>query len=243
MRHILRIEQLYKRFGQVVVADGLDLTVFHGACLGIIGPNGAGKTTIFNLIDGTIALDSGRILLENVDITLLPQHKRARLGISRAYQIPQPFPDLSLYENVLVAATFSAGLAGAAAEKWALSVLDQTGLVDKRNVIAGGVPLLDRKRLELARALAARPKLLMLDEIAGGLTEPEVHELVGMVRLLKANYAVIWIEHIAHALTATADTLIVLHFGSKIAEGEPHAILRSSQVREIYLGIGADAAP
>jgi branched-chain amino acid transport system ATP-binding protein len=233
---------LHKRFGQVVVADGIDLTVSHGACLGIIGPNGAGKTTLFNLIDGTNAADAGRVLLEDVDITALPQHRRARLGISRAYQIPQPFPDLSLYENVLVAATFQAGLSGSAADKWAMAVLDETGLVDKRHVIAGGVPLLDRKRLELARALGGRPKVLMLDEIAGGLTEPEVRELVGIVLRLKADHAVIWIEHVAHALTAAADTLMVLHFGRKIAEGEPHTILRSPQVRDVYLGIGSDAA-
>ena len=150
---------------------------------------------------------------------------------------------LSVYENALIAATFSANLAGAAAARWAVSVLERTGLAKKRSAIAGRLPLLERKRLELARAIAARPKLLMLDEIAGGLTEPEVHELVSLIRELKADHSIIWIEHIAHALTATADTLMVLHFGAKIAEGEPHAILRSPEVRQIYLGIAADAAP
>lgn len=243
MRQVLRVEGLHKRFGQVTVADGIDLSVGAGTCLGIIGPNGAGKTTFFNLIDGSVAPDSGRILLEDKDVTSLPQYKRAQLGIARAYQIPQPFCDLTVYENVLIAATFSARLSGAAAERWALSALDRTRLANKRSIIAGGLPLLDRKRLELARAVAAQPKLLMLDEIAGGLTEPEVHELVELIRELKADHSLIWIEHVAHALTAAAETLMVLNFGAKIAEGEPHAILQSPEVRKIYLGIGANAAP
>ena len=242
-RPVLRVEGLHKRFGAVTVASNLNLTVETCSCLGVIGPNGAGKTTLFNLIDGAIAPDAGRIILGGVDITALPQYQRAQRGIARAFQIPQPFFALSVYENVLIAATFSAKLAGVAAVRWSMSVLERTGLANKRSAIAGRLSLLERKRLELARAIAARPKLLMLDEIAGGLTEPEVLDLVSLIRELKVDHSIIWIEHIAHALTATADTLMVLHFGAKIAEGEPHAILRSPEVRQIYLGIAADATP
>ena len=239
---VLRVEALNKRFCQVVVASDINLSVPRHTCLGIIGPNGAGKTTLFNLIDGSIASDSGRILLEGFDVTNLPQYQRARRGIARAYQIPQPFANLTVYENALVAATFAGRLAGPAAERSALSVLDRMGLANKMSVLSGGLPLLDRKRLELARAAAARPKLLMLDEIAGGLTEPEVHELIRLIRELKTDHTLIWIEHVAHALTATAESLLVLNFGAKIAQGEPHAVLQGAEVREIYLGIGPDAA-
>lgn len=156
--------------------------------------------------------------------------------------MPQPFPDLTVFENVLVASTYSAGLKGLEASTSAMEVLDRVGLSNQRNTIAGGLPLLDRKRLELAKALAAKPKLLLLDEIAGGLTEGEVHVLVEFVRSIKPDFAIIWIEHIAHALAATADWLLVLHFGRKITEGEPAQTLASAEVREIYLGIAVDAA-
>jgi branched-chain amino acid transport system ATP-binding protein len=238
---MLRIEGLCKRFGQVTVASDLNLITPRCGCVGVIGPNGAGKTTLFNLIDGSIAPDSGRIELDGVDVTAMPQFRRAQLGIARAYQIPQPFQALTVYENVLVAATFAARLPNAAAERLALEVLERTGLATKAARAAGALPLLDRKRLELARAIAARPKLLMLDEIAGGLTEPEVHELVILIRSLKADHSVIWIEHVAHALTATADSLIVLNFGAKIAEGDPKATLKDPIVQRTYLGIDADA--
>ena len=242
MSAVLKVEGLNKRYGEIVVADGLNFSVSKGTCLGVIGPNGAGKTSVFNLIDGAVKPDSGHIKLVGEDITSLARHRRARRGIARAYQVPPPFPDLTVFENVLVASTYSAGLQGLQAATAAMAVLDRVGLANQRNTIAGGLPLLDRKRLELAKALAAQPKLLLLDEIAGGLTEGEVHVLVDFVRSIKPDFAIIWIEHIAHALAATADWLMVLHFGKKIIEGEPAQTLASAEVREIYLGIGVDAA-
>jgi branched-chain amino acid transport system ATP-binding protein len=242
MSTVLEIEGLSKRYGEIVVADALSFSVAKGTCLGVIGPNGAGKTSVFNLIDGGVRADAGKIRFAGRDIGRLARHRRARLGIARAYQIPQPFPDLTVFENLLVATTYSAGLRGAEAARAALEVLDRVGIASFRNTIAGSLTLLNRKRLELAKALAARPKLLLLDEIAGGLTEAEVHVLVDFVRSIKPDFAIIWIEHIAHALARTADSLLVLHFGKKLIEGEPAATLASAQVREIYLGISVDAA-
>jgi branched-chain amino acid transport system ATP-binding protein len=238
---VLKAEGLAKRYGQIVVVDDLDLEARRGECLGVIGPNGAGKTSLFNVLDGGVQADRGRILLNGEDVTTLPRHKRARKGVARAYQIPQPFPDLTVFENVLVSASFSAGLAGAAAGRHAIEVIGRVGLHPRRNVVAGGLTLLDRKRLEVAKALAARPRLLLLDEIAGGLTEAEVHVLVDLVNAIKPEFAIIWIEHVAHALTATADRLMAIHFGRKLIEGDPAAVLGSPQVREIYLGIAVDA--
>ena len=242
MDYVLRIESLNKRFGGVTVADGVSFALAANTCLGVIGPNGAGKTSMFNLIDGSIRRDSGRILLGETDISDLPKHRRARMGIARAYQVPQPFPDLTVFENVLTGATFGAGLRGGQAGRVAKEVIERTGLTAQTHLMAGTLPLLDRKRLELARALAAQPKVLLLDEIAGGLTEPEVKLLVELIRSLKREVAMIWIEHIAHALVAAADSVFVLDFGRKIAEGDPATILESPEVREIYMGIAIDAA-
>jgi branched-chain amino acid transport system ATP-binding protein len=233
---VLSVAGLSKRFGQIVVADALDLSVDRGECLGIVGPNGAGKTSVFNLIDGSLAPEAGAITMDGHDIRTLAQHERVRAGLSRAYQIPQPFVDLSVYENVLAAAMFGAGLHDGEAAAHAVSVLKQTDIWHRRSMIAGALPLLDRKRLELARALATRPHLLMLDEIAGGLTELEVHELVALIKTFKSTIAIIWIEHVAAALLAVADRLIALNFGRKIADGEPRAVMASREVREVYMG-------
>ena len=239
---ILRIDKLNKRFGGVVVADAVSLTLAPNTCLGVIGPNGAGKTSLFNLIDGSIKRDSGQIVLGDVDISDMPKFRRVHMGVARAYQIPQPFPDLTVFENVLTAATFGAGLRGIHAARAAKEVIERAGLAAQMHLMAGVLTLLNRKRLELARALAVRPKLLLLDEIAGGLTEPEVRLLVDLIRSLKQGVAMIWIEHIAHALVAAADSILVLDFGRKIAEGDPATILDSPKVREIYMGIAIDAA-
>ncbi len=239
---LLRVEGLTKRYGGVVVADAVNLAVSPGRCIGVIGPNGAGKTSLFNLIDGSVRPDDGRVLLNGVDVTPLRRHRRTRLGIARAFQIPQPFPDLTLFENVLIAATFGAGLSGGEAADSAMATLERTGLADRSHLLARSLGLLDRKRLELAKALAAGPKILLLDEIAGGLTEPEVRQLIELVRDFKPHYAILWIEHVVHALIAIADTLVVLNFGRCITEGEPRSIIASPEVREIYMGIAVDAA-
>lgn len=238
----LEVIGLSKAYGAVVVADKVDLKIDRGECIGVIGPNGAGKSSVFGLIAGTIPAQEGRILLDGRDVGHLPAFRRARLGIARAFQIPQPFAELTVYENVLAAATAGAGLRGARASVAAAEALDRTGLAAKANLLAGGVPLLDRKRLELAKAVATNASVLMLDEIGGGLTDREVADLAELVAALKRDHAIIWVEHIAHALAAVADRIMVLHFGRKVLEAPPREAMASAVVREVYMGLKPDAA-
>ncbi len=235
---LLELESVSRSFGSLKVTDGLTLAVAPGEALGIIGPNGAGKTTLMNLIAGDLPLDAGTIRFDGRDITQLRAPQRCRAGIARSYQIPQPFVGLTVLENVLVGAVFGAGHGERAARPLALRALERTGLAAKANRLAGSLPLLDRKRLELARALATEPKLLLLDEIAGGLTEHEVHELLDTIRTIRAEgVTIVWIEHIVHALLAIVDRLVALDFGRMITQGEPHAVMADPAVREIYMGI------
>jgi branched-chain amino acid transport system ATP-binding protein len=240
---LLQVAGLSKRFGAIVVADAVTFSLAAGECLGMIGPNGAGKSSIFNLIAGTIVADGGTIRFDGREMRGLAAHLRARLGIVRAFQIPQPFPHLTVYENVLAAASFGGGLAGSEAQTSALGVLATMGLTGKAEMLAGQLPLLDRKRLELGKAVASRAKLLLLDEIAAGLTEPEVEDLVALIASLKTAHAIIWIEHIPHALRAVADRIMVLHFGRNVLVGPPAEVMKSALVREIYMGFRADDAP
>ena len=241
MSPILQLRGLSKSFGAVVVADELSYEMQSGEALGIIGPNGAGKTTMFNLITGTLTPDKGGIIFLSKDVTNYSAARRCRLGMARSFQVPQPFSGMTVFENAMIAATQAAGLSGWVAEDSCLKVLEQTNLLDKANVLAGSLNLLDRKRLELTRALCAKPKLLMLDEIAGGLTESECISLVHTIKDIHAQgVSVIWIEHVVHALMAVVDRLIVIDFGKKIAEGPPKEIMASSEVQEIYLGIEVD---
>ncbi|MEE3359329.1 MAG: ABC transporter ATP-binding protein [Pseudomonadota bacterium] len=242
MTAILRLDHLSKSFGAVTVADALSYEVAQGEALGVIGPNGAGKTSMFNLITGTFGPDSGRVHFDGKDITNMSAAKRSHAGIARSFQVPQPFSGMTVFENAMIAATQSAGLHGHEAERFCLEVLEQTELLPKANVLAGSLTLLERKRLEMTRALCAKPKLLLLDEIAGGLTEAECKSLVQTIKDIHASgVAIIWIEHVVHALMAVVDRLIVIDFGKKIAEGEPQKIMESPEVKEIYLGIEADA--
>lgn len=241
MAEILRLDSLSKAFGAVTVADKLSYGLNNGEALGIIGPNGAGKTSMFNLITGTLKPDSGSVHFSGADVTRLNAAERCRSGMARSFQVPQPFSGMSVFENAMVAATQAAGLHGTEAKQHCLRILEQTELLPKANVLAGGLTLLERKRLELTRALCARPKLLLLDEIAGGLTEVECISLIDTIRSIhQSGVSIIWIEHVVHALLAVVDRLIVINFGEKIAEGEPQAIMQSADVREIYLGIEAD---
>lgn len=239
---VLQVEGLHKAYGKIVVAEQVGFELAAGECLGVIGPNGAGKSSLFNLLAGTAEPDAGSIRLAGHELVGLPAHRRARLGIARAFQIPQPFAHLSVFDNVRAAATFGAGLHGEQAAEAACTALERTGLGRASKQPAGTLPLLDRKRLELAKGIASAPKLLLLDEVAGGLTEREVQQVVELVRELKSAYAVIWIEHIAHALKAVADRIMVLHFGRKLLEDRPQAVLASAVVREIYMGMPNDAA-
>jgi len=242
MPPILALEKISKRFGAVVVANGVDLVLEEGEALGVIGPNGAGKTTLFGIATGAVAPDSGRVIFAGTDITRLTPEQRCRLGIARSFQIPQPFSGMTVFENLVVAAAFGGGRSERDVYADCVERLAQCGLADKANRPAGALTLLDRKRLELARALATRPRALLLDEVAGGLTEHECQALVALIKDVRSTgVSVIWIEHVVHALLAAVDRLLVLHGGSFIAEGDPHRVIRHPAVREIYMGIPADA--
>ncbi len=240
MQQLLVLEQVHKRYGSVKVTDDLSLALAPGEALGIIGPNGAGKSTLFNLIAGGVAADSGRISFQGEDVTREPVFKRCQRGIGRSHQIPHPFVKMTVFENLLVGATFGAGQSEKDSYAWCAHILELTGLMKKANAPAGSLTLLERKRLEMARALATRPQLLLLDEIAGGLTEPECLELVGTIQgIHRSGNAIIWIEHIVHALLAVVSRLAVINFGRKLDEGEPNAVMANPKVQEIYMGIGS----
>lgn len=240
MTNFLSLAGVNKSFGALRVADDISFDMPEGQALGIIGPNGAGKSTLFNLIGGTLPVSSGRVEFDGRDVTKLAAADRCRLGISRSFQIPHPFVGMTVYENLLVASSF--GHSGHShPEGECRDILERTGLLALANKPAGSLTLLQRKRLELARALASGPKLLLLDEIAGGLTEAECHDLVSAIRDIRASgVSIIWIEHIVHALTAVVERLIVIDFGKIVADGEPNKVMRNPLVQEIYMGISVD---
>lgn len=228
---------LRKSFGGVVVIDDLSISVEEGEALGIVGPNGAGKTTWFNLITGAVHADAGQVIFQGRDITKLPRHKRCREGIGRTFQIPKPFSGMTVFENMLVAATHGRNMPERVSYDLCVDVLQITGLTKKVNILAGSLTLLDRKRLELARALATDPRLLLLDEIAGGLTQAEVEELIEeIIKLRETGITIVWIEHIVHALLAVVDRIVVINFGQKLCEGEPHEVMNSQEVQACYMG-------
>jgi len=241
MAPILTLDNISKRFGAVVVATDIDLALEDGEALGIIGPNGAGKTTLFGIITGTVAPDAGTVRFAGTDVTRMPPERRCRLGIARSFQIPQPFTGMTVFENTVVAAAFGEGRSEHDVYAECAGLLERCGLADKANRVAGSLTLLDRKRLEFARALATRPKLLLLDEVAGGLVEHECAELVALIKEVRATgISIIWIEHVVHALIASVDRLVVLHGGGFLAEGDPETVIRSPEVQEIYMGISAE---
>ena len=238
---ILELKNISKSFGGVVVAKDLSFSLPRGDALGIIGPNGAGKTSLFNLITGTIEPDKGNIFFENDNIKKLDVAARCRKGIARSFQIPQPFSGMTVLENALVSATQGANISIGNAESHCIDILELTGLLRKANTLAGELTLLERKRLELAKALATKPKILLLDEIAGGLTEQECQVLIKVIlNIMRENISIIWIEHVVHALLSVVQRLLVLDFGTKVADGNPLEIMKSKTVQKIYLGIDAD---
>lgn len=237
---ILSLQTVSKSFGALKVTDEVSFDLSPGEALGIIGPNGAGKSTLFNLITGNIRPDAGRVLLDGCEVTGETPMQRCISGVGRSFQIPQPFGNLSVYENLLVAARFGAGLSAAESPGFCMDILSRTGLAGVADRKAGGLPLLSRKRLELARAMATRPRVILLDEIAGGLTDAECVDLVATIRAIHAGgTAIIWIEHVLHALTSVVTRLMVLNFGRMLMIGAPDAVMAAPAVKEIYLGIEA----
>jgi branched-chain amino acid transport system ATP-binding protein len=237
---LLDIAGLKKGFGSIIVADDLDLHVAPAEAVGIIGPNGAGKTTLFNLITGAVSPTAGRLRFEGRDLLGMSPHLRSRAGIGRTHQIPQPFEKLTVFENLLVGAVHGRQKSEREVAQSCGEILERLGLLKRANALAGSLTLLERKRLEMARALATAPKLLLLDEIAGGLTEAECSELVGTIRAIRGTgVAILWIEHVVHALFAVIDRLVVLNFGRKIADGVPNEVMQRPEVHQIYIGIEA----
>ena len=240
---LLELDHVTKRFGRVVIAEDLSLAVGPGDVVGIVGPNGAGKTSLFGLISGNLAPGAGEVRFAGRTVTKLDSATRCRLGIGRTYQVPRPFADMTVFENLLVAAQQGAGLRRRASYAAAVAALERTGMSAQANLPAERLGLLQRKRLELARALATQPTLLLLDEVAGGLTDPEVAQLVEIVRGINAGgTAVIWIEHVVRALTAVVSRLICLAGGKFVGDGEPAAVLAQPAVREVFLGTEVTAA-
>ena len=239
MTALLSVDHVCKNFGTLRVTHDMSFDLQRGEVLGVLGPNGAGKTTLFNLISGDVLADTGTVRFNGADITRLPPHRRCHCGIGRSYQIALPFEGMTVFENLLVGAMYGARhRTEREAQDRCVDILHRTGLLPKANRLAGALTLLDRKRLELARALATEPELLLLDEIAGGLTEHEANELVEVVRGIRAQgISIIWIEHVVHALIAVATRLLVINFGEKLAEGEPRAVMDSAEVKRVYMGI------
>lgn len=235
---MLEARDLSKSFGAARVLHDISFDVRRGEVLGILGPNGAGKTTLFNLISGDIGIDKGELAFAGNRLGRQPPYRRCQLGIGRTYQIPRPYVGMTTFENLLVAASFGGGRSEAESYAFCVQILRDCELYEKANRSAGTLTLLDRKRLELARALASNPKLLLLDEIAGGLTDEEGKQLVTLIRRIRdRGVTIVWIEHVLHALLAVADRIMVLNFGEKIAEGLPQDVIADPDVRRVYMGI------
>lgn len=237
MTVILEAKNLTKSYGGVRVVDDLSVSLVQGEALGVVGPNGAGKTTMLNLLTGVARPDGGTVVFAGRNISHMPPEQRCHLGLGRTYQIPRPFEGMTVFENVLVGATYGRNRPEKASYELCARALDRTDLLPQANVLAESLSLLERKRLELARALAIEPKVLLLDEIAGGLTEHEVQSVIETIKTLRSEgITIIWIEHIVHALLAVVDRLIAIDFGKLIAAGDPTTVINSPEVRDVYMG-------
>lgn len=241
---MLSFDRVSKSFGALTVLNDLSFDVYQGEssglAMGLIGPNGAGKTTVFNIISGLIRPDAGKVWFNGTNIATLSPHKISQLGIARTFQIPQPFANLTTRQNLMVAALYTAGLKSSKAEDFISQILGETGLSEKKDTLAKYLPLLDRKRLELARALCSNPKLLLMDEVAGGLTEEELPGLLEIVEAIRSkDISTIIIEHSMRFITKAADRILVIDAGSKLAEGSPEEIISHEKVIEAYLGKAA----
>lgn len=237
MTDILQVSGLTRAYGAVRVASDVHFNVAEGEILGIIGPNGAGKTTLFGMLSGHVAPSAGKVVFRGEDITPLVTHDRARRGIARTFQVPRPFGQMSVLDNLRVAATFAGGLRGADNIDWIERTLAITGLVRHAETLAGRLPLLVRKRHELARALAMRPRLLLIDEVAAGLTESEVDEFIALVRRIRdMGITVVWIEHVMRTMLTATDRLMALAGGKVLALGKPREVIEMPEVKHVYLG-------
>ncbi len=239
MDAILVANGIVKRFGAFTAVDRVDFSLGRDEAVGIVGPNGAGKTTLLNVLAGTYPPSAGTVLADGVDVTRLDAASRCRSGIGRSHQVPRPFTDMTVFENVFVAASFGGGKTGRDAYDASIASLDLCGMLETANRPAATLGLLDRKRLELARALGTTPKVLLLDEIGAGLTDAEAAELVTIILKLRGTgIAIVWIEHILHVLLQVVTRLVCMDAGAIIAQGVPEEALAHPAVIEAYLGSG-----
>lgn len=239
MTELLNVTNLTKSFGEVTAVDDLSFSMTEGEILGMMGPNGAGKTSVFNLLSGVFLPDKGKVEFRGQDITKYSASKRCKHGIGRTYQIPQPFNKLTVYENLLVSAVHGGRISESKARDRIKEILAMVGLFEQRNQLSGGLPLLDRKALELGRAMATDPKLILLDEVAGGLTEAETEKVLSIVREINdRGVSIIWIEHILMTMAKGVDRLLVITQGSYLTSGAPEEVMNSDLVMESYLGEG-----
>jgi branched-chain amino acid transport system ATP-binding protein len=238
MPDILVIDKLTKWFGNLAAVNDLSFNVRQGEILGMMGPNGAGKTTVFNLITGVHPPTAGKVTYQGKDVTHFSASHRCRLGIGRTYQIPRPFENMTVLENLLVGAEYGGQLKGKEARSLCAEILDFTGLTPKKDLFAGKLMLLDRKRLELARGLATKPSLLLIDEVAAGLTEGEVERLLEIVKAIqRKGVTIIWVEHILMMMNKGVDRLLVISGGQALMCGDPRECMESKEVQEVYLGV------
>jgi branched-chain amino acid transport system ATP-binding protein len=234
---ILSVKNVHKHFGGLAAVIDVSFDVRAGAMLGLMGPNGAGKSTLLNIISGEYNPDSGSIQFAGQDITGLPPYRICRLGIARTFQIPQPFVNLTVLRNLMIAAEYGRNLGEAAAESEALKILEIVDLSDKKNMFARDLAAITLKRLELARALASNPTVLLLDEVAAGLTEEEIPRMLEILQQVREmGITCILIEHIMRVMTKAVDRIIVLDEGMKIAEGTSREVMEDKKVIEAYLG-------
>ena len=240
MAALLAAEGISKHFGALVVLDRIRLAIAADEAIGIVGPNGAGKTTLLNVLAGAYAPSAGSVFFKGDNVTAAGAAARCRLGLARSHQVPRPFGGMTVFENVLVAATAGGGLRAEPAHACCIESLELCGMLHLVNRRAESLGLLDRKRLELARALATGPTVLLLDEIGSGLTDAEASELVAAIlQLRRRKIAIVWIEHMVHVLLQVVSRLVCMDAGRVIADGDPAAVMKDAAVIDAYLGQGA----